>query len=100
MVEERTSELRGAQDRLLHQERLTVWTNRGRIGHELRSPWARSRTRRTCSICLSNLLIRIIQNAANSQPPSGRVRPDYHRVSGLGAPQPPFRRATDLRDND
>ena len=100
MVEERTSELRGAQDRLLHQERLTVLGQiAGGIGHELRSPLGAIKNAAyllNLSLQSSDPDIQETLQILNRQvDASDRI---ITSLLDLARPKPPFRRATDLRD--
>lgn len=99
MVDERTRDLRAAQEQLLHQERLTLLGQiAGGIGHELRSPLG----------AISNAVYLLRQMLAAPDDETREVLDILQRqveasnrtISSLLAfarPQPPARHATDVR---
>jgi PAS domain S-box-containing protein len=100
MVDERTRELRDAQDQLLRQERLTVLGQlAGGISHELRSPLG--------AIKNALYLLKLGQPSPDSETAEilqileKQVAQSEHVITSLmdfARPQPPHRRATDVRD--
>ncbi|MEW5721372.1 MAG: PAS domain S-box protein, partial [Chloroflexota bacterium] len=100
MVEARTRELRAAQDQLLRQERLAVLGQiAGGISHELRSPLGAIKN----ALYLLNLaqpspdleMVEILQILERQVANSEQV---ITSLMDFARPQPPRRRATDVRD--
>jgi len=99
MVEERTRELRAAQEQLLQQERLTMLGQiAGGIGHELRGPLS--------AISNAAYLLRQILAAPDAETREAldiltrQVEASNRIISSLlsfARPQPPVRRPTDVR---